>query len=225
MQPLHKILSALRREILDALENNRDLPDGSRLQAEKVVVSLGFSVNQHSPDGAVEVSCQETDLSIPDAEARAAKPVHQVTIQFRIAPAPAATELSPSFRETAFASPQPADLERAQDTKVAESLSSIFGAPSFDSSARATVFREALAGLSDDQARAIINSLRGLPTPGISPAAARARHLIGRLLERGHAGAPRGRDILSEILHQHSVQSVIRIVRERWKTQEDWLDD
>ncbi len=102
---------------------------------------------------------------------------------------------------------------------------SIFGVPGFDSSARATVFREALAGLSDEQARAIADSLRGMATPGITPAAARARGLITRLVEGAPAGPARGRELLAEAFYRHSVESLIRTVRDKWKTQEQWLDE
>jgi hypothetical protein len=216
MQPLKNVISALRRQIIDALEMDRDLPGLTRLEAERVVVSLSFT-HEQAQDGTLQFSCIGSGPAAGN---------HNLTIEFRLTPTATGAENSPaSNTSTASAPPHPAGFDSAQARKATDSLASIFGAPGFDSSARATVFREALAGVSDDQARAIIDSLRGLPTPGITPAAARARHLINRLIASGHAGPTRGREILAEILYQHSVQSVIRLVRDQWKTQEEWLGE
>jgi hypothetical protein len=217
MQSLRKVISALHHEILAALQEGRDLPKGGRLEADKVVVTLALGISQQKHDAPVELWCHSQEQNAASA------PCHTITIEFR----PVLTLAANGSPQLSHEKPaaQGAGLEAAQERKIAESLTMIFGAPGFDSSARATVFREALAGLSDDQARAIMDSLRGMPTPGITPAAARARHLISRLIDSGNAGSARGRDILAEIFYQHSVQSITRLVRELWKTQEEWLGE
>lgn len=100
-------------------------------------------------------------------------------------------------------------------------LSEVFGAPGFDSSARASVFREALEECSDDEARAVIGALSSRDaTPGN---AGRAAHLIRRVLERGPAGPERGARLLADLLTTTSPQEVQAFIRLTWKTQDDWI--
>jgi hypothetical protein len=102
----------------------------------------------------------------------------------------------------------------------------VFGAPGFDSSARATVFREALAELSNDQALAVVDSLNGSLVSGTDEVVKRAWFLIGALLRSGPLkSTDRGGAFLAKIFSQHSVQSVIQLIEDRWKSQAEWLDE
>jgi hypothetical protein len=149
MASLHQVIAALRREIDVALEENAAKGGPVRLEFDRVVLSLEVSVrNQRAPDGCVE-------LSFEVLEAGQKEQTHRLTFEFKSMarpqadagnqPASATPKLAPA-REKAFS------LGGADASKVIESLSSVFGPPGFDSSARATVFREVFAGLSEPHA-------------------------------------------------------------------------
>jgi hypothetical protein len=221
MQSLGKIISALRREVFAALEANRELPEATGIEADRIVASLNFTIKQHSEGEAEELSFFAFEQGEGGSGDNSPVSHHNLTIEFKVA-----RQSDAAGAASKKAEPEPlAGAMDKQERSLIDSLANIFGPPGFDSSARATVFREALTGISDDQARAIIDSLRGMPTPGITPAAARARHLISRLINSGNAGPARCREILAEVFHRHSVQSIIQLVRDEWKTQEEWLGE
>lgn len=234
MQSLKNVVATLRQEILAALDEPKNLPAGARLEAERFVLSLAVTLQEKQGNGDSDV----VELLIPVAKASSSDnrsdgqavehtppSLHTLTIEFRLASAARAPGQTSGQPEREALAQKPANSVSPSPDPVVESLTAIFGVPGFDSSARATVFREALTGISDDQARAIADSLRGMPTPGITPAAARARSLVERLVVSAPAGPPRGREVLAEVFHRHSVQSLLGFIRERWKTQEEWLNE
>jgi hypothetical protein len=220
MEPLQNVIASLRREIQAALATGRDLPAAARLEPERVTLSLKFSIQEEkSPDGTVILQFGVPPPSQSDLAA------HTMTVDFKVAqPQSASPRHDTTDRPRLESAPQKAaTLDSAAANQLEDSLTSILGTPGFDSSARATVFRESLSELSDEQANALGEALRGPLSPDSSPAMTHAGHLLNRLLVSGPAGAERGRAILAEVLHQHSVPVLVQFVKEKWKTQMEWL--
>ena len=108
---------------------------------------------------------------------------------------------------------------------VFQALCGLFGAPGFDSSARACVFREALEGLSDADVAMVIARLEGTHAGEVSAAIERAHQLLSRVVRSGPAQSfRRGGEILTALLAQTPVAAVLRLVEERWETQRDWMN-
>ena len=66
MRSLKNVVDALRREIASALEQGGPLPGGARLEAERVVVTLQFRVDEAAAFEAVRFSvraCYELVVS------------------------------------------------------------------------------------------------------------------------------------------------------------------
>lgn len=223
MQPLKNVLAALRREIAAALETNQDLPPGTRLEAERVVLSLELSLKEKpSKNGTVELL-----FEVPDASSHEPGRKHTLTIEFALPPASTSSpaEKPVVSRKRAAVAGAPARLEGAEAERVTAALAKVFGAPGFDSSARASVFREALAELSDEQIRAVLDSLPGPAQPGLDETVKRARHLISGVLKSGPLrSTERGGEALAEVLAQHPVKLVIQLIADKWETQTDWLN-
>jgi hypothetical protein len=224
MQPLKTVISALRREIESALEGNRDLPVGARLEAERVVLSLEFMAReQHRQDGSVEVMFDVINIvaqSSTDGNAVVAHcSPHRLTIEFtRAQTRPLDTEKH-SLPQNYSARSE----EGVETNPVTKSLIDLLGAPGFDSSARATVLRETLAGLSEGQIRAVVASLAGGDLPDANEAVKRARHLIKGVLRSGPLkSAESGGKVLEEIFGRQPVESVLRLIQETWKSEEQW---
>jgi len=110
--------------------------------------------------------------------------------------------------------------------KVIASLSSIFGPPGFDSSARATVFCEVFATLSEPQAAAFIASFSSGTVPDEDATLGTARHRINGVFRSGPLrSVERGSEIFAEVLSQYAIEPIVRLVEEKWKRQNDWLDE
>lgn len=95
-------------------------------------------------------------------------------------------------------------------------LDLVFGAPGFDSGARATVFRE----LASDVGEAGLDQLLALVQRGEAAGEAgleRARHGLERLLERGPSGAREAARILGHVLSRHGLGPVLEEVASRWR--------
>lgn len=115
-------------------------------------------------------------------------------------------------------------LPTAAAVESADGLAAVFGAPGFDSSARATVFRETLAGMSDAEARAVMAALQ-TPLAEISEEAQRrAVHILRGVILSGPAKQlERGAVVLRNALAGRPLAEVLRHVEVTWKTQDDWL--
>jgi hypothetical protein len=230
VQSLKNVISALRREIDEALKENRALSDGTRLEAERIVLSLDVSITERrSQDGTAELSFELVELTAKQPAAKAslgkAKP-HTLTIEFKRSSAGEVTSTSASTRPKGEEISRPAGpSDEAARDDVLKLLSDIFGAPGFDSSARATVFREALARLKEKDARLVIKSLSGKPATDLHDDARQARHLMSNVLRSGPLkSASRGGEVLTRVFEKHSVASIARLIEETWKTQDEWLD-
>ena len=116
----------------------------------------------------------------------------------------------------------PITAQAATESAQVAALSEVFGAPGFDSSARATVFRETLEELDEAECQAVLTSL-GTPAPeGEEPALSRARHLVQRLAGSGPAGPRRGPELLRQLASRVPAGVLIRLAAERWRTQSEW---
>jgi hypothetical protein len=218
MQSLAQFLSALQQELGSALPGQLQLPGGVAMQADRVVVSLQFSAAEGA-NGQTEFSWAHPP---PNANGMLPKPLHTLTLEFKAVQTPIQGGGALPQTEASPAAP-PRDQSEIIADRIKDALSLIFGAPGFDSSARATVFRETFDALSADQAEVVIESLSG-NAPDNDPAAKRSRGLLLKLLR----SAPlddfeQAKLTLVDVLVQHPLDSVLSLVAREWKTQEDWL--
>jgi len=97
-----------------------------------------------------------------------------------------------------------------------EQLDGVFGKPGFDSAARATVFREAVAEVGVEGVEEVLAAVvaRARLTDGVRD---RARHAVTRLLERGPSGIEGGCAALGAALATHGVAAVMAEVENRWQ--------
>ena len=110
------------------------------------------------------------------------------------------------------------------EAAVFERLCGLFGAPGFDSSARACVFREALEGLSDGEVGLVVARLQGTGAGEVSAAVQRAGELVSRVVRSGPAQSfRRGGEILAAVFARMPAAGVLRLVEERWQSQREWM--
>ena len=103
-------------------------------------------------------------------------------------------------------------------------LTQVFGAPGFDSSARATVFREVLEGKSHDEVLAVLATLRPEATAPLADATRRASHVLRGIIQSGPTkNVGQGAKLLVELMTQHPLAEVLRVAETTWKTHDDWL--
>lgn len=109
-------------------------------------------------------------------------------------------------------------------TDIVPTLTQIFGAPGFDSSARATVFCEALEGKSHDEVLAVLATLRPEATAPMDDATRMASHVLRGVFHSGPTNnAAQGAEILTGLLVQHPLAEVLRVAGTTWRTHDDWL--
>ena len=176
---------------------------------DRVSVSLAVQINATEPaedPGWLVVATEPASC------------LHHVTIEFGLSTAGRAEIRPTQF----FKPPRPEEpgANGAEPRNFAV-LSEVFGAPGFDSSARATVFREALEQLSEEQRRRVLVSLGSMPSPGEEAIVSQARHLIQRLAASGPAGSEHGPAKLRHLASMGSVRELIQLA-ERWRTQSEW---
>jgi hypothetical protein len=214
MGSLKNIVSALQREIAAALEENKTVPACATLQPGKVILSLDVGFRE-TKSGGVEITCRQSRGHNGASESS------RVTIEFEIASASAPSgKPGPSRAKEATA---PTRIDPSQAAHVTQSLSSIFGAPGFDSSARAAVFRDAFADLTPEQAAMLIQSFSGTPLPEEERAAKRARMLIVKLLKTGPMkSAEEGAEVLTELFARYELEALLNLIGREWNTQENW---
>jgi hypothetical protein len=221
MGSLKNIISALQREIAAALEENKAVPACATLQPGKVTLSLDVRFHE-TKTGGVEITCHQGRGHNGTSESS------RVTIEFEIASPSPSPKASPSHSLPVSKSPTPkappsARIEPSEAANVKQSLSSIFGAPGFDSSARAAVFRDAVADLSAEQAQMLIQSFSGTPLPDEERAAKRARMLILKLLKTGPMkSAEEGAELLTELFARHDLGALLNLIGRDWNTRENW---
>ena len=209
MSELREILGAIRDEVEAALGSRGALPNGVRLEAERVTVSLSVSPGRDS-SGALILEAKTRD-SVTGTTA--------VQVEFRV------------YRELdVVAAPpsEPADLTTAATAKavgpegIAEACERVFGPPGFDNAARAEVFCELAAGIG---LRALSEALDWVEKGTILEGDNQAVPVVGRLrqlLGFAPAGRERAAGLLLGLLKVHPLPRVLGILGERWKFGTHW---
>jgi hypothetical protein len=224
MLSLKDVISALRRELAAAFEENQ--PAGLRLEPERVVISLEIAVEKGEKTGELSYAVLETDPSSSLGLNGGAKQAHTVTIEFKpVQVRPAAATPQESEKKEKPPGPIHTKAESAdKDWELIRALALVFGEPGFDSSARATVFREALGGMSDGQIRAVMDSLQGAPVSEWDETIRNTRHLILGITRSGPLQSQeQGGEVLMEIFQGRNASEILRLIEEHWKTQDHWL--
>lgn len=194
MQPLSDAIAAALREVDRALATRR--AEGALpLAPQRLQLTFNFAL-----DG--------------DAAHVSTTGPHSLTLELGVgAASPIPT--TPPVLPAAVAGEPPAP---------AGGLAAVFGAPGFDSSARATVFRETLEGMSDAEARAVMAALT-TPLAEIRDERRRqAVHILRGVILSGPAKQlERGAAVLREVLAAQPLAEVLREAAATWRSQEDWL--
>ena len=206
MDTLANVLEIIRREIASALADDKPLPSGARLEADRVIVSLRVAIVDKDQKSEVRVITGSRESSGADT--------HTITVEFAVRDG----KVAGAGQGGGLAQ---MEAESASATRIVNTFMAIFGVPGFDSSARATVFREALAGLPDEQARVLIGSLGGTLKESDERLKS-GREMILRLLGRGPSGLERSAEVLKEMFERHSTSFLLRIIEETWKTPDAW---
>lgn len=209
MATLHDVIRALRAELSAALDTGAPLPEGCRLEPGKVVVTLGFSVLGTEDGGTPRFVVSSGRES-----------AHAVQVEFAVAGAHDAGG-RPAGQEAVVA-PAPV-LRGGEAERVVGILSGVFGEPGFDSSARATVFREALESLDAAGMRRLVSTL-GDPGATGDRELDRARHLVRRVIASGPGGVEAGVAALAGLFGRHDPMALVELVADRWRDQDAWLE-
>jgi hypothetical protein len=210
---LQEAIRALRAEVCQGLDGGVPLADGLRIQGERVTMTLSVALTEAVPGNEAAAGSRFVVLHGVPAP-------HSVTIEFSLKspgatgdnvphealPVTVVTEPSVSLEEQLFAA-----------------LSGVFGVPGFDSSARASVFREALAELSPEHARELLSSLGQTPPSDESSDIGRARHLITRLAGIVSTEPASALKTLASLSGKFPVDGIVALVARQWKTQHDWI--
>jgi hypothetical protein len=194
MQPLNEAIAAVLREVSRGCAADR-----SPLKPERVRLTLNFALEAGRPPRA--------DAAGP----------HSVTVEFAVG---AAGEWQPVASPTQAPPAEPA----AAPHELVPLLAQVFGVPGFDSSARATVFRETLAGMTPVEVEAVMAALT-TPLAGIADERRRqAVHILRGVIHSGPTKqVERGAELLRRVFANHPLAEVMRVVESEWKTQDAWL--
>ena len=228
MQSLKRVLAALRQEIDAGLTAGPSAPGGAPWSAGKVVVELDVVGREEA--GRIAFAVAEAvgvgAQAGADAEADAGQPQFKLRLRLELQRAGAVdATLTTSADVSRDRATEPTRPAVPATEPVFQALCGLFGAPGFDSSARACVFREALEGLSDAEVAVVIARLEGTHAGEVSAAIERAHQLLSRVVRSGPAQSfRRGGEILTALLAQTPVAAVLRLVEERWETQRDWMN-
>jgi hypothetical protein len=218
MQRLGDVIRALRTELSEALGPGSALPGNCRWVGQHIEVELGFAV-------VTDPEFRERCEFVVVAREGAAQHLKLV-----LEPGAGMEDLGtePTQRGQAGAQPRAKEagvagigLAEGPALAVAE-LSPVFGAPGFDSSARATVFREALAALSPEEAAQALAQLGSAEATG-SVEVDRARHFIRRVIQSGGGDVGEGVATLQRWAAKLGLDGLVNLVREAWAEQAEWL--
>ena len=224
MPSINQVIGALRREIDAALDENAAPDSRIRLEPERIVLSLEFSmIEQRSADGFMELSFDVAEAAASPEKRKA----HSLTFEFKpVSPLPSkgAIKSTPAQRKPNVTQPKRPQLDPAEQAEVVQSLSSVFGVPGFDSSARATVFCEVFAALSEAQVAKLIRSFSRGSIPDNDEVLRNARHRLSGVFRSGPLRSiERGPEILAEVLGRSALEALLLLIKVKWKTQADWL--
>lgn len=212
MQTLKDAIVQFQKEVSAALDTAPNEVNGVRWLPERVSLSLEVELDLTSAAGTPGMRV------VQGAEGAAGG--SRISIEFRLATANGEGHGGTvSLAPTSIAERRPAESET--DRAVRE-LSAIFGAPGFDSSARAAVFCDAVGSLSTARALALCQSLTGA-VEDIEEDVRRARHLLLGVIRSGPLKTPgRAAEMLADLFQRCAIPTLVRLVEEQWKTQEDW---
>jgi hypothetical protein len=246
MQPLHKIIGAIQREVAAALRESNaaepgkkarsaSLPAGVRLEAERIVLTLDLSIVENGDAITISAPPPRTTLD-------GATPQTGSTLRIEFKPSYDSGKSSGGLQieRQRYNSESKASGAAAHGTithtgqasgtlpspdqeRILQTLSMIFGPPGFDSSARATVFREVLGDLSPAQTMAAMQNLIN-PGTDLEPAIRRARTTIVKIIRHGPLkSVEKGAELLAGIYSEFPGTTILKGIANEWKTQEDWL--
>lgn len=197
MQPLNEAIATVLREVERGFAARR-AAGGTPLTPERIRLSLNFAF-----DGTGQ-----------SAHAEPGGP-HSVTVEFKVGEAGQLVPVTPA----AVPATKPAVA-----TDMVPVLTQVFGPPGFDSSARATVFRETLADRSHAEVVAALTALRSNAPSALDPAVKHVSQILRGMLHTGPMkNVPHGAELLIELLVQHPLAEVLRVAETTWKTHDDWL--
>ena len=226
MRPLKDVIVALRREMEAAFGNDQNLGPGRQIEADRVVLSLQIDIlEQPGIPGSTMLSFEVPDSpSQPPTAHDRQRGGHLLTIEFKCAPHQSHSAPSKFERGRERTIPgTPPKLEGAEAEQVQRSLEQVLGSPGFDSSARATVFAEALRGLSDEQIRSIFAQLDRSLSPRIDKSDKRIRHHLNNVIRSGPLkSVTAARDVLTDLFQKHASPEILSLIRTVWKSQEEW---
>ena len=218
MSTLEHAIRELRREVLAGLENGGPLPSNVACTADRMTLSI--AVHLHPENGSGELARFSVATERTDA-------LHRVDIEFKVTPA--APEPPVAAQPGHSQSPPPRPDHKietlSQTTSLLAALSEVFGAPGFDSSARATVFRDVLEELDADQQRHVLLSLELPAEPGEEMPITLARHRMLRLACSGPAKAERGPAVLRELVLREPIDTLVQQAAVHWRTPSEWAEE
>lgn len=215
MQSLKSIVAALRQEIEAALESPENPGRAVRLDPERVELSLQVQLEfpEAQPGTLAGPPRMRFHPNAPSADGSQASTGHTLKIEFKLSRTDSPSAAAP------LSAPRPARSGLLND------LSDLFGPPGFDSSARAMVFCETLEGLSDPDFGVVRRVLAGEPVPDQNETVRRAKHLLMGLIRSGPLkDVGRGSALLAALFAEQSRETLVGLVRQRWKTQQDWMN-
>lgn len=195
MQPLNEAIAAVLNEVSQGCAAGRP-----PLKPERIRLTLNFALEAGQAPRA--------DAAGP----------HSITVEFAVGTA-APSQSGPPPAEAVPAA------QAATPPEITSVLAQLFGTPGFDSSARATVFRETLAGMTHAEAEAVMAALT-TPLAGITEETRRrAVHILRGVIHSGPTKqVERGAEALRRLFSSHPLAEVVRVVEAEWKTQDAWLD-
>jgi hypothetical protein len=213
MNSVEMAIRELRQAALAALAEGTSLPPGVACVAERLTLSL--AVRFHPSD-------DDRESGRCDVASDADSALHHLTLEFRLGPPAAVKAAGHPTDATETLAPVG---KLPPDVSAVAILSEILGAPGFDSSARATVFRETLEELGEVQRRQVLASLGSPASDSEDPPVTQARHRIHRLSGTGPAGKDRGPKLLRELAARHPAESLIQLAKTHWRTPSQWATE
>lgn len=225
MKPLKDVIAALRRELDEAFQGNVSGVVPPRPQ--RVVLALEVCVlDRQNPDGTVGLSFGVLDTLPTPAPGKVGVNTgrgHTLTFEFDCDWHQAPADRLDSGGVSAAPPLRNANLEGSEAESIKHDLQEVFGPPGFDSSARATVFLEALAELSEDQIHSVLTSLRGEAAAELDEVSRKARHLISNVIRSGPLRSVEDAGLfLAQIFVRHPVEPLRQLIATTWRSQYEW---
>ena len=210
MPTLKDIVAALQCELDAAFAEAKTGSPGTAMEVEKVTLSLAVELLEKSDSkGGTGLG-----FAVVDGAKAAKSSGHRLTIELRN---PRAVS-SPAIAAASGVAPAPT----AKTESLFEMASRVFGPPGFDNAARAEVFCEAIKDLSDENARAVLESLTGsVPLDENGPLDS-ARVRIKRLLRFSPVGEAGAAAVVAEISRRFPKREILEVISSRWKMTTGW---